>query len=156
MKRAAIAISFCLALTLFVPGSASAGSGFRFFHTADGNISCVVAKRKKARRKHHKKIPGHPGGARCDVAQHTWTAPPRPKWCDVDWGFGVEVGDRSFGRFVCAGDGVASPQTPVLAEGGVLSLGTYTCSVLAGPTMACKNNVTGHGFGVSAAQVALF
>jgi hypothetical protein len=149
--------SFCavVALALIAPASGFAGSGLRFFHTADGNIDCGMVKGQKKKRHKH---PRFPGEARCDVKNHTWVAPPKPKYCDVDWGFGAEVGDKGFGRYVCAGDTVALPNAPVLSPGAGITLGRYTCTVpvTAGNSVRCTNNLTTHGFEVSADSVSLF
>jgi hypothetical protein len=157
MRRIAL-ISFCaaLALALIAPAASFAGSGLRFFHTADGNINCGMVKGQKKNKK--KKRPRLPGEARCDVKNHTWVAPPKPKYCDVDWGFGAAISDKGVGGYVCAGDTVALPNSPVLAAGASLTLGRYTCSVPVTPgnSVRCTNNLTTHGFEVSANAISLF
>jgi Family of unknown function (DUF6636) len=152
-----IATAALLGLALVLPATSFAGSGLRFFHTSDGNISCGMVKHVKKNKK--KRRSGLPGEARCDVVNHTWVAPPRPPKCELDWGFGVAVGDKGFGSYVCAGASVAGAKPNILlGPGSVITLGTYTCSVLpvADPTVHCANNRTGHGFEVSAAAVSLF
>jgi Family of unknown function (DUF6636) len=153
MRRAAIALVCALtAVALTIPATSSAGSGLRFFHTADGNINCGMVKGQKKKRHKHPRLPG---SVRCDVKNHLWVAPPKPRWCDVDWGFGVQVGEKRAGSYVCAGDTVALPTSPVLANGASMTLGRFTCSV---PTTAvrCVNNRNGHGFEVSDTAVSLF
>jgi hypothetical protein len=145
----------CLAIALGLPATSSAGVKQRFFHTLDSNISCAMLKDTKTRRKHHKKIKGFPGEARCDLREHTWVAPPKPKWCDVDWGDGVVVSRHGAGNYVCAGDTVANPSAAALGPGSAITLGRYTCTVLP-VSVRCTNNVNGHGFEVSAATVSLF
>ena len=153
MRRICLAsICAALALALLVPATSFAGSGLRFFHTADGNIDCGMVKGKKKKRHRHPRLPGE---ARCDVRTHTWTAPPKPKFCELDWGNGVFVGDKGFGRYVCAGDTVAQPGSPVLAAGAAITLGRYTCTA-SSVSVRCTNNLTGHGFEVSADSVSLF
>ena len=153
----AVSAALAWAVALAAPATSSAGIKHSFFHTLDSNISCAVFKDVKARRKHGRKIPGFPGSARCDVRQHTWTAPPRPKWCPgfVDWGFGVQVAKRGPGRYVCAGDTVADPSAPAFGPGSTVTIGRYTCTVLAAG-VRCTNDLSGHGFEVSAATVLLF
>ena len=141
-------------LGLPATGVAKPLHGLRFFHTADNNIACGMVKpQKKNKRKH---IPRNPGEARCDVKNHSWTAPPRPSKCDLDWGFGIVV-SGGFANYVCAGDTVADQSAPVLAPGGSITLGPYTCTVPAIPvtTVQCQNNATAHGFQVSADAVVL-
>jgi uncharacterized protein DUF6636 len=151
------ATTAALAVALVMPATSSAGLRHSFFHTLDGNISCAVFKDVKARRRHGRKLPGSPGSARCDLRQHTWTAPPRPRWCPgfVDWGFGTEVGRRGPGHYVCAGDTVEDPSAPAFGPGSTVTVGRYTCAVLT-TSVRCTNNVTLHGFEVSAASVSLF
>ena len=142
-------------LGLAIPATSSAGSGLRFFHTADNSIACGLVKPQKKTRKRSRLA----GQARCDVPNHTWVAPPRPRRCDLDWGFGVQVGDRGFSSYVCAGDSVAGARpNPVLAPGGVTGIGPYSCTVLpvTATTVRCQNNRTGRGFEVSVATVAFF
>jgi hypothetical protein len=148
-------ICICVAVPLVLPATSSAGIKFRFFHTLDSNISCAMLKDTKTRRKHHRKIKGFPGEARCDLRQHTWVAPPKPKSCPVDWGDGVVVSRHGPGNYVCAGDTVANPSAPALGPGASITLGHYTCGVLT-ESVRCTYNRNGHGFEVSAASVALF
>ena len=150
-----ISLSACVVLSLALPATSSAGLKQRFFHTLDGNISCAMLKDTKARRKNGRKIKAFPGESRCDLREHTWTAPPKPSWCPVDWGDGTVVSKKGPAKFVCAGDTVANPSAPALAPGSAITLGRYSCSVL--PVgVRCTNTVNGHGFEVSAAAVSLF
>jgi hypothetical protein len=151
-------LAACIAAAMCLPATALAKPlhGLRFFHTADNNIGCGIVKpQKKNKRKHRSRLPGE---ARCDVKSHSWTAPPPPSTCDLDYGFGVFVGDRGNSGYVCAGDSVASVGSPVLAPGGSITLGPYTCTVpaTAVTTVQCQNNNTLHGFQVSAAAVTLY
>jgi hypothetical protein len=149
-----IATAAVIVLALALPATSSAGSGLRFFHTADNNIACGLVKPFKKTRKRSRL----PGQARCDVKNHSWVAPPAPKFCDLDWGFGVQVGDRRGASYVCAGDTVADAKSPVLGAGGVVGVGPYSCTVLpvADTTVRCQNLRTGRGFEVSAATVSFF
>jgi hypothetical protein len=155
-----IALAAALAVALLLPGSSFALHGLRFFHTADNNIACGMVKgaKKRKRTKHRRGRSALPGEARCDVKNHSWTPPPRPRYCDLDWGFGVAVGDKGLAGYICAGDTVADQSAPVLFPGGSMPLGRYTCSVPVVPvtTVHCQNNLTLHGFDVSADAVNLF
>jgi Family of unknown function (DUF6636) len=153
MRRISLAsLGVLAAAALLLPGSAPAG-GVKFFQTLDGNIGCAVIKGVKKRRHKHPRLPGQ---ARCDVKAHSWSPPPRPKWCDLDWGFGVEVGEKRSGRYVCAGDSVGSvPKAPTLAPGATVKKGRFTCAILPAG-VRCTNRVNGHGFEVSAIDVSLF
>jgi Family of unknown function (DUF6636) len=157
-----IALAACVTAALAVPATSSALKlhGLRFFHTADNNIACGMVKgeKKRKRTKKHRGRSALPGEARCDVKSHSWVAPPKPRYCDLDWGFGVAVGDKGFPGYICAGDTVADQTAPVLGPGGSITLGRYTCSVPVLPvtTVHCQNNLTVHGFDVSADAVTLF
>jgi hypothetical protein len=154
-RLALILCSACVVFALLVPATSFALHGLRFFHTADNNIACGMVKGQKKKRHKH---PRFPGEARCDLKSHTWVAPPKPRYCDVDWGFGVGVGDKGLGNYVCAGDTVAEPTAPILNAGQGITLGRYTCTVpvLPATTVRCQNNLTMHGFEVSADSVSLF
>jgi hypothetical protein len=146
-----IALAAMLAAAMLAPTAASAG-GVKFFQTLDGNIGCGMVKGQKKKKHKH---PRFPGEARCDVKSHTWTAPPKPKFCDVDFGQGVAVGEKRTASYVCAGDTVAVPEAQLLAPGATIRAGRFTCSILA-TSVRCTNTLNGHGFEVSAIDVALF
>ena len=92
--------------------------------------------------------------ARCDVRTRTWTPPPKPADCQLDWGQGLKVSAQGSGTFVCAGDSIFG-QTAVLAYGTRSVVGSMTCtSTESGVT--CINNATGHGFAVSRDDYSVF
>ena len=109
-----------------VPASAAT-----FFETPSHNIGCVISK----------------SDARCDIRERAWEPPPKPASCPVDWGYGLTVGRRGVGGFVCAGDSVL---------GGKRVLG-YRKSIRRGPLectshrngVRCVNLRNGHGFKVA-------
>ncbi len=133
MKRAALLAVIVAALA---PASASAFK-LRMFHTPGGNIGCALVYEKGS----------NESEARCDIARHSWKTPPKPKWCDVDYGNGLSVGAHRKARFVCAGDTVLH-QGRKLAVGHVIKLGPYKCKSLRG-AVRCVNRRTGHGFKLS-------
>ena len=48
-------------------------ANFKFFQSPSGNIACAMG-----------------GGiVRCDILEHSWSPPPKPSSCDLDWGNGV-------------------------------------------------------------------
>ena len=95
------------------------------------------------------------GSVRCDIREHAWTAPPKPAYCDVDWGGGLQVGSKRRGSIVCAGDTVLDPGSQVLAYGQASEAGPIVCrSSEVG--VRCSNILTGHGFIVSRQSYALF
>ena len=81
-------LTVCGFLALALTPRANAAT---FFESPSHNIGCAISAKS---------------GVRCDIRQHAWKAPPKPKSCDVDWGSGLEVALRGFGHWVCAGDTV--------------------------------------------------
>jgi hypothetical protein len=104
------------------------------FRSPSGNINCTLS------------TPGGDNAARCEVVDHTWTAPPPPD-CHLDSGdrFYLTQGGN-------AGVGCYGQEFPVaestLGYGQTRSFGTITCdSEYSG--MTCTDNSTGHYFRVS-------
>ncbi len=117
---------------------AASASAFKGFVSPTHNIGCVMDKQ----------------AVRCDIRDHSWQSPPKPKYCDVDYGGGVAVGQKGKASFVCAGD-TTLEAGPVLAYGESVSKGRFRCtSMEAG--MRCVNKRDGHGFLLSKQSVKLF
>lgn len=88
------------------------------------------------------------GEARCDIKSRSWSPPPRPASCPLDYGQGLSVSTRGHGHFVCAGDTTLNPSGPVLPYGSDSRIGNLTCaSRTAG--MTCRSAASGHGFFLS-------
>ena len=118
---------------------ATAAQALVQFASPSGNIGCVLAKAD---------------GVRCDIREKEWRAPPKPSWCDVDWGGGVQVGARRRASYVCAGDTTLGASRK-LAYGSSIRRGRYECfSRRTG--MRCVNHRNGHGFKLSRQRVRLF
>jgi hypothetical protein len=133
--KLSIAFAGAIALALLLAPEASA---FSQFSSPSGNIGCVMVR----------------SGARCDVREHDWTAPPKPAWCELDWGSGASVGRRGRGSVVCAGD-TALGGTRVLAYGDRERVGRFRClSRRSG--MRCVNHRNDHGFLISRQRLRLF
>ena len=112
------------------------------FQTPSHNIGCYMSKQEG-------------GSVRCDIREHSWTAPPKPAFCDVDWGGGVQVGPKRRASIVCAGDTVLDLKSPVLDYGQGSRAGKILCaSGQAG--MRCTNRSTGHGFFLARERYVLF
>ena len=129
-----------LALALVLGSLAAAGpaSAATFFKSPSGNIKCVIDKSS---------------GVRCDILKRDWKPPPKPPWCPVDWGNGLEVSARGKARFTCAGDAV--PDGRRLAYGDAIQRGRYRCrSRRTG--MRCANLRTSRGFMLSRARARRF
>ena len=112
------------------------------FQSPSQNIGCYLSSQRG-------------GSGRCDIREHSWTAPPKPAYCDVDWGGGLQVGSKRRGSIVCAGDTVLDPGSPVLGYGKASQMGSIVCrSSEAG--VRCSNTQSGHGFFVSRQRYGLF
>lgn len=133
MKRLALLAVAALALA---PAGASAFK-LRIFHIPGKNIGCALIAGKGS---------GAPN-ARCDIRRHTWKAPPKPSWCELDWGSGMTLGPRKPAQFVCAGDTVLN-QGRVLKTGRYAKLGPFSCKSLP-EAVRCLNRESGHGFKLS-------
>lgn len=111
--------------------AAPPASGAAYFHSPSGNIGCGLAAY----------------GARCDIANHSWKAPPKPKSCRGDWGHGLTIGKSDKGRFFCASDSVLGIGN-ALAYGKVIKRGNFKC-VSREDGIRCVNTRTKHGFKIS-------
>ena len=125
--------------SLAVAGSARAA--IVSFQSPSKNIGCVLFS-QHAR-----------WSVRCDVAQHSWPTPKRPRSCRLDYGNGVQLFNGR-AHYVCAGD-TALGQGPVLAYGHSIARGVLRCtSTEAG--VSCVNTRHHHGFSVSRETVHLY
>jgi hypothetical protein len=128
VTRRALAVLAAVAgaLALAVPAGAAT-----FFENPRGNIGCVISK----------------SGARCDIRARAWQPPPKPEWCEVDWGNGLEVGRRGVASFTCAGDTVLGGKR-VLDYRESIERGRFKCTSYRNG-MRCVNKRNGHGFKIA-------
>ena len=143
MALPVIALARTIGLTAVLCASALIAAGTAqalvFFKSPSGNIGCVLGKRD---------------GVRCDIREKSWKPPPKPSWCDVDWGGGVQVGRRNRASSVCAGDTVLGADR-TLRYGNSIRRGRFECfSRRTG--MRCVNHRNHHGFKLSREHVKLF
>ena len=132
---AAGVLALLAAAALIGPAAALA---FKGFDSPTQNIGCVMESH----------------GVRCDIRDHDWKSPPKPKNCELDYGGGVFVGSRGRASYICAGDTTLN-SGPVLAYGHSAHLGLYRC-VSSAAGMRCINRRNGHGFMLSRQRVRLF
>jgi hypothetical protein len=116
-----------LALVASAVAAGPAGAAV-FFESPSHNIGCALSA----------------SGARCDIREHSWKPPPKPRSCPVDWGFGLTVERRGFGRWVCAGDTVFGGKK-VLGYRQSIKRGSITCTSYRNG-MRCVNETNEHGF----------
>jgi hypothetical protein len=135
MRRILRPLVLSAALAAFaVPAVAQAGP----FQSPSGNIGCYIAK----------------WGVRCDIRHRSWTPPPKPGNCELDWGQGTAVEKHGRAGIVCAGD-TTLDQGPVLLYGHAISKGRFRC-VSRSSGMRCVNRRNGHGFVLSRESYRLF
>jgi hypothetical protein len=132
-----VLIAAALAATCALALAASA-SAFKGFVSPTHNIGCVMDTQ----------------AVRCDIRDHSWQSPPKPKSCDVDYGGGVAVGHSGKASFVCAGD-TTLEAGPVLGYGESVSKGRFRCTSME-TGMRCVNERNGHGFLLSKQSAKLF
>ena len=133
--RATITLAVALAIALSAAAEAGAAG---FFQSPSGNIGCAISRHD----------------VRCDIREHDWTAPPKPSWCELDWGSGVVVGHHGRAQIVCAGDTTLN-QGRHLAYGDAIERGRFRCvSRMTG--MRCRNRRNDHGFALSRERLRRF
>ncbi len=130
MKK--LCLVFASVVLLISPAVASAGGAkLKIFQAARGNIACALIKQQ----------------ARCDIAQHKWSAPAKPKSCKLDYGNGLYVGKHGPGDFTCAGDTVLGSGHKIGGD-EVRRVGRFRCKTGNG-AVRCTNTRTKHGFKIS-------
>ena len=108
------------------------------FTSPSGNIACAFDASTTA---------NVSGTVRCEISVRTWTPPPQPATCDVDWGQGLTLESRA--QMLCAGDTVRQMSNPLLLPYGTsIRFTPFTCT--SQPTgIDCVNTVTRAGFLIS-------
>ncbi len=123
----------CAALVLGWTGRAHADPPVDYFQTPSGNIACMLG--------------GFDGGVACDIAQHTYAAPPRPADCGpTSFGDRIQLLPGQTPTMPCHGDTVKNPgQEQTLDYGQQVSSGPITCESQS-DGMTCTDSGTGHFF----------
>ncbi len=139
MKRVCVRMLLAAAAVIAAAAvAASSAAAYKAFVSPTHNIGCIMEAQ----------------AVRCDIGDHSWQSPPKPKSCELDYGGGVAVGRSGKAEFVCAGDTVLEAG-PVLPYGESASKGRFRCtSSEAG--VRCVNKRNGHGFLLSKQKVKLF
>ncbi|MCV7410331.1 hypothetical protein AWC05_21265 [Mycobacterium florentinum] len=128
MKRIVAATVAVAGLGLVAP-PASADPGF--IAVPGGNIGCEV----------------YDFQARCDIKEYSFTPPPKPADCPLNWGNALVVNQDQPGQFACHIDS-AFGDGPMLAVGSTQTVGPMSCTNTAAG-MQCRNTKTQHGFDLS-------
>jgi len=108
------------------------------FVTPSKNIGCFVSAES----------------ARCDIAEKSWKAPPKPGNCNLAWGGGVSVDADGKAAIVCAGDTVLGG-SQTLPYGESVRVGDFVCTS-AQTGVRCVDEPSGHGFTLSRQAYKLF
>jgi Family of unknown function (DUF6636) len=116
--------------------SSAQSATYRHFSSPSGNIGCVVWRHF----------------ARCDIAQHSYPKPPKPRQCFGDYDGGSIV-IRRVPHFECITDTALGGK--VLHYGKSVRLGKFRCTSRRNG-MHCENLGTGHGFRLSRASYTIF
>jgi hypothetical protein len=139
MVSASIRLS---AVLLLLPFVALAQQGFQppppAFQTPSGNIHCL-----------HRD-----DTMRCDVAEHAYTAPPKPADCARAWGGSLALRAEGRAALLCAGDTVRNDEAFVLGYGAEWLSPDLNCNS-SESGIRCVNR-EGHGFQVSRTKLDLF
>jgi len=107
------------------------------FRTPTGNIGCFLDR----------------ASARCDIHDHTYSAPPKPADCDLEWGDAIQIRGGP-AAFVCHGDTALDPSASVLAYGARTRQGSMVCES-AENGVTCFQEGTGNHFFISRQVVSL-
>jgi len=121
--------------------------GTRGFKTPSQNIHCLLDD--------FGVDTGTPIVLRCDILKTTNASPPRPQWCEYEWGSSFALTqNKAKGEYMCVGDTVASDDWATLGYGDVWQAEGFTCrSERTGLTCI---NAFSNGFTLSKASQKLF
>jgi hypothetical protein len=133
--RRSLLVLAVTALALAV--GASSAAAFKGFETPSHNIGCILTEQT----------------ARCDIRDHSWPTPKKPKSCEFDYG-ALFIGKQGKGEFGCVSDS-AMGAGPVLSYGESIRKGRFVCTSEE-TGVRCVNRRNGHGFFLSKQRVRLF
>jgi hypothetical protein len=136
-------LTFAVGLGLSASGSATHGHS-AYFVTPSHKIICAWNTGDAQSRP----------SLRCDVGFRLDPRPPRPKWCDLDWAYGLSMSSVGRASPICAGDSVFHGWKPVLAYGETWRKRGFTCRSRS-VGLTCTNT-RGHGFFLSRERWRLF
>jgi hypothetical protein len=127
-----------LLAALALGGPAAPAATSPFFQTPSRNIGCIYVAGLGAPDKPY---------LRCDIGSGLRPLPPRPRACDLDWGYGYAMFATGRAGTFCAGDTAKDPKAPVLGYGRTWRKGPFTC-VSRSIGLRCRNT-SGRGFFLS-------
>ena len=129
-----------VALTLGTSGATAKNAKIVAFKTPSGNIGCIYS--------------DGPHYLRCDIRSGLKPAPRHPAACREDYGDSLSMNATSRTRLVCHGDTALEPRARVVAYGGSIRVGPFTCTSRT-TGLTCTNR-SGHGWFLSRERYRLF
>lgn len=109
-----------------------------FFQTPSKNIFCSLADSK----------------VRCDIVHKSWTPPPKPSGCELDWGNGMYIEAGKAG-VTCTGDTLIGSAKGTLEYGRAYRSGSVLCDSES-MGLTCRDEQTGRGFTLAVARYSIF
>lgn len=117
---------------------AGAQDQFRF-QVPSGNIACYLGPAAQG---------GTDGSVGCEIGAHTYTPPPRPQDCHLDWGDRFYLGQGDPVKVSCHGDTLRTGDLPTLDYGETAFSGAIRCGIET-TGVTCTDTSTGHFFHIS-------
>ncbi|OLP01092.1 hypothetical protein BVU76_17405 [Mycolicibacterium porcinum] len=137
VRRCLVAFVAGTSVVVALPASASAAPAGTKFVTPSGNIWCLVSSGSEGA-----------DGVVCEIREHTYTAPPRPADCRLDWGNRISLKPGGAPVVHCHGDTIFETGMPTLPYGQARWSGPIKCE--AQPSdVTCTDTGTGRFFRVS-------
>ncbi|BBX90966.1 hypothetical protein CQY21_26395 [Mycolicibacterium boenickei] len=131
------------AALIALPATAHACPSSTKFVTPSGNIWCLTSRGSDSA-----------NGVVCEIRDHTYTAPPKPEDCHLDWGDRVSLKPGSAPVVHCHGDTIFDAGMPTLSYGQTRWAGPIKCE--AQPSgVTCTDTPSGHFFRISRESLEL-
>ena len=136
-------LAVVLASAALAPAAPS--STIHSFQTPSGNIACIA---------YLDDDDGETWSLRCDISQRDWDGGDAGPECEEDDGDSLGLGASGRPYWVCHGDTVLGPFSPVVSYGSTWSVGPFRCA-LERSGVTCRNR-SDRGFMLSRASYRLF
>ncbi len=135
-----LGVAIGLALANIIVCQSSASEEIYYFQVPSGNIHCAASSLY---------------GLDCEIGTIAAKIPPRPKDCDLDWGYRFMMSTTGISKRGCYGDTIGrDPKHPVLAYGKMWRSQEFSC--LSKRTGLTCQNQSGHGWNLSKGKQQLF
>jgi hypothetical protein len=120
--------------------AAAKSAKFVAFKTPSGNIGCIYS--------------DGPNYLRCDIRSGLKPTPRHPSGCREDYGDSLSMNGTGRAHLVCHGDTALEPSARVVAYGGSIRVGPFTCK--SRTTGLTCTNASGRGWFLSRESYRLF